>query len=142
NKSHTAAYAQLGYQTAYLKRHFTPEFMAALLSSEIDDGNKRDIMVDHIADARKLGVEVLPPDVNVSEPNFTVQQGKIVFGLAAIKGCGRNATEAIVRARAEGGPFRDLFDFCERIDPKAVNQASIERLIKAGAFDHFRGHRA
>src|SRR5262249_20322719 len=74
NKSHTAAYAQLGYQTAYLKMHFRPEFMAALLSSEIEDGNKRDIMVDHIADARRLGVEVEPPDVNRSDSDFTVRQ--------------------------------------------------------------------
>src|SRR5207248_2151915 len=80
NKSHTAAYAQIGYQTAYLKAHYTPEFMAALLSSEIDDGNKRDVFVDHIADARRLGVEVLPPDINAGEPGFTVQGGKIVFG--------------------------------------------------------------
>jgi DNA polymerase-3 subunit alpha len=142
NKSHTAAYAQVGYQTAYLKRHFTPEFMAALLSSEVDDGNKRDIMVEHIADAKKLGVDVLPPDVNLSESNFSVAGGKIVFGLAAVKGCGRQATDAVVRARAEGGPFRDLFDFCERVDMKQVTRAAIERLIKAGAFDRLGGHRA
>jgi DNA polymerase-3 subunit alpha len=142
NKSHSAAYAHLSYQTAYLKRHFTPEFMAALLTSEIDDGNKRDIMVDHIADARKLGVEVLPPDVNLSESEFSVKEGKIVFGLAAIKGCGRNATDAVVRARQEGGPFRGLYDFCERVDQKAVTRAAIEWLIKAGAFDRLGGHRA
>jgi DNA polymerase-3 subunit alpha len=142
NKSHTAAYAQVGYQTAYLKKHFTPEFMAALLSSEIEDGNKRDIMVDHRADAQRLGVDVLPPNINLSESNFSVAGGKIVFGLAAIKGCGRQATEAIVRARTEGGTFTDLFDFCERVDTRLVNKAAIERLIKAGAFDCFRGHRA
>jgi DNA polymerase-3 subunit alpha len=142
NKSHTAAYAQVGYQTAYLKRHFTPEFMAALLSSEIEDGNKRDVMVDHIADAKKLGVDVLPPDVNLSESNFSVESGRIVFGLAAIKGCGRQATEAIVRARAEGGPFGDLFDFCERVDSRQVARAAIERLIKAGALDCLGAHRA
>ncbi|MBY0231129.1 MAG: DNA polymerase III subunit alpha, partial [Gemmataceae bacterium] len=142
NKSHSAAYAYVSYQTGYLKRHFTPEFMAALLTSEIDDGNKRDIMVDHIADARKLGVEVLQPDVNRSETEFSVSGGKIVFGLAAIKGCGRNSTDAIVRAREAGGPFRDLFDFCERIDHKAVPKAALERLVKAGAFDSLGGHRA
>ncbi len=142
NKSHSAAYAQLGYQTAYLKRHFTPEFMAALLSSEIDDGNKRDIMVDHIADSKKLGVDVLPPDVNRSYTEFAVSSGKIVFGLAAIKGCGRVATEAIVQTREEGGRFKDIFDFCERIDHKAVPRAAIEKLIKAGAFDKLGGHRA
>src|SRR5205085_11384894 len=95
NKSHTAAYAQIGYQTAYLKAHYTPEFMAALLSSEIDDGNKRDVFVDHIADARRLGADVLPPDVNAGEPDFTVAGGKIVFGLTALKGLGRGAAEDI-----------------------------------------------
>ena len=143
NKSHSAAYAYVSYQTGYLKRHFGPEFMAALLTSEIDDGNKRDIMVDHIADARKLGVEVLAPDVNRSETEFSVSEGKIVFGLAAIKGCGRNSTDAIVKAREEaGGRFRDLYDFCERIDMKAVPRAALERLVKAGAFDTMGRHRA
>jgi DNA polymerase-3 subunit alpha len=142
NASHSAAYALVSYQTAYLKAHYTAEFMAALLTSEIEDGNKRDNMVDHIADAKKLGVTVLPPDVNVSESDFTVSDGQIVFGLAAIKGCGRQATDAVVRARSNGGKFRDLFDFCERVDLKLVQRAAIERLIKAGAFDCFRGHRA
>jgi DNA polymerase-3 subunit alpha len=140
-KSHSAAYATIGYQTAYLKAHYTPEFMAALLSSEIEDGNKRDIMVEHIDDARRLGVDVMPPDVNASEPGFTVVDGKILFGLTAIKGVGRGASEEIVRARQDGGPFRDLFDFCERIDLKTVSRAGIERLIKAGACDRF-GKRA
>src|SRR5262249_49362777 len=134
NASHSAAYAQIGYQTAYLKAHYTPEFMAALLSSEIEDGNKRDIMVDHIGDARHLGVEVLPPDVNTCEPDFTVKDGKILFGLTAIKGLGRGAAGDIVRARQEGGPFKDFFDFCERIDSHVVSRAAIEKLIKAGAF--------
>jgi DNA polymerase-3 subunit alpha len=141
NKSHSAAYAYVSYQTAYLKAHYPAEFMAALLSSEIDDGNKRDIMVDHIADARRLGVEVLPPDVNASEPDFTVAGGRVVFGLTAIKGLGRGAAQDVVRARTDGGPFRDLYDFCERIDGRAVTRAAIERLIKAGAFDRF-GRRA
>jgi DNA polymerase-3 subunit alpha len=142
HNSHTAAYAQVGYQTAYLKAHYRPEFMAALLSSEIEDGNKRDIMVEHIADARRLGVEVLPPSVNASDSDFTVADGKILFGLTAIKGCGRSATDALVRARAEGGPFKDLFDFCERVDQKSVTKAAAERLIKAGAFDCLGAHRA
>jgi DNA polymerase III subunit alpha len=141
HNSHSAAYAQIGYQTAYLKAHYTPEFMAALLSSEIEDGNKRDIMVDHIGDARHLGVEVLPPDVNTCEPDFTVKDGKILFGLTAIKGLGRGAAGDIVRARQEGGPFKDFFDFCERIDSHVVSRAAIEKMIKAGAFDAF-GRRA
>jgi DNA polymerase-3 subunit alpha len=142
NKSHSAAYAYISYQTAYLKAHYTPEFMAALLSSEIEDGNKRDIMVEHIADAKKLGVEVLPPDINLSESSFTVDRGRIVFGLAAIKGCGWQAMDLLVEARKKDGPFKDLFDFCDRVDSRLVNRAAIERLIKAGAFDGLRGHRA
>jgi DNA polymerase-3 subunit alpha len=137
HNSHTAAYAEVGYQTAYLKAHYPAEFMAALLSSEIEDGNKRDIMVDHIADARRLGVDVLPPDVNASDPDFSVVEGKILFGLTAIKGIGRAAAEDVVRARTEGGRFRDFFDFCERIDSRTVGRGAIERLIKAGAFDTF-----
>jgi len=137
NKSHTAAYALIGYQTAYLKRHYTAEFMASLLSSEIDDGNKRDILVEHIIDARNLGVDVLSPDVNSGEPDFTVADGKILFGLTAIKGLGRGAAEEIVRARHECGKFRDIFDFCERVDHRIVVKAAMEKLIKAGAFDAF-----
>ena len=145
NKSHSAAYAYIAYQTAYLKRHFTAEFMAALLSSEIDDGNKRDILVEHIADAKKFGVNVLAPDVNRGEPDFAVKDGQIVFGLVAIKGLGRGAAEEIVRVRSENGPFRDLYDFCERVDLKTVPKSGIERLIKAGAMDAFAqpfAHRA
>ena len=141
NKSHSAAYAQLGYQTAYLKAHFPAEFMASLLSSEMEDGNKRDVMVEHIADARKLGVPVLPPDVNASEPDFTVVGNSILFGLTAIKGIGRGAAADIVRARKDKGPFKDIFDFSERVDGRVVAKAAVEKLIKAGGFDHF-GHRA
>jgi DNA polymerase-3 subunit alpha len=135
NKSHSAAYALVSYQTAYLKTHYTPEFMAALLSSEIEDGNKRDIMVEHIADARRLGVEVRPPHINQGDVEFTVVDGAILFGLTAIKGVGRGAAAELVRARQERGPYRDIYDFCERVDLKVVNRAAIEKLIKAGAFD-------
>ena len=141
NASHSAAYAHISYQTAYLKTHYTPEFMAALLSSEIEDGNKRTILVEHIEDARRLGVEVLPPDINAGDVDFTVADNRILFGLTAIKGVGRGAAEDIVRARREGGSFKDIFDFCERIDPRLVNRAAVEKLIKAGAFDRF-GFRA
>ena len=137
NKSHTAAYGQIGYQTAYLKANYTPEFMAALLSSEIDDGNKRDVFVDHIADAKRLGVVVRPPNVNEGEPDFTVRDGEVTFGLTAIKGLGRGAAEALLQARTEKGPFRDLFDLCERVDSKTVTKLALERLIKAGACDEF-----
>jgi len=143
NKSHSAAYALVSYQTAYLKQHYTAEFMAALLSSEIDDGNKRDMMVDHIADARKLGVQVLPPCVNASDVVFSVQGEKtIIFGLLAIKGLGHAAADEIVRARKEGDAFKDLFDFCERVDVKSVPRGAMEKLVKAGAMDRFGGHRA
>jgi DNA polymerase-3 subunit alpha len=145
NKAHSAAYALVSYQTAYLKQHFTSEFMAALLSSEIDDGNKRDMLVEHIADARAFGVNVLPPDINRGVADFTVLNGQIVFGLVAIKGLGRGAADSIVAAREQSGPFRDLFDFCERVDSRLVGQAPIEKLIKAGALDAFAqpfGHRA
>lgn len=142
NKSHSAAYAVLGYQTAYLKTYYTAEFMAALLSSEIEDGNKRDVMVQHLEDARRLGVPVDPPNINEGEADFTVSDGRISFALTAIKGVGRGAASEIVRARKEGGPFKDMYDVCERIDLKIVPKAAIERLIKAGAFDCFGGHRA
>ena len=124
NKSHSAAYAYVSFQTAYLKAHYTAEFMAALLSSEIDDGNKRDVLVDHIADARRLGVEVRRPNVNEGGPDFAVRDGKILFGLNAIKGLGRAAAEEIARARAEKNQFRDLFDFCERVDLKIVPKSA------------------
>ncbi|HEV3115805.1 MAG TPA: DNA polymerase III subunit alpha, partial [Gemmataceae bacterium] len=141
-KSHSAAYALLGYQTAYLKAHYTAEFMAALLSSEIEDGNKRDIMVQHIEDARRLRADVLQPNINSSEVEFAVAEGHILFGLTAIKGVGRGAAEEIVRARRERGPFKDLFDLCERVDLKIVPRSALERLIKAGAFDCLGARRA
>jgi DNA polymerase-3 subunit alpha len=134
NKSHTAAYAQIGYQTAYLKANYTPEFMAALLSSEIEDGNKRDIMVEHFEDAKKLGFPVQPPNISTDGPDFDVRHNRILFGLVAIKGLGRGAASEIVQARQKG-PFKDLFDFCERVDLKIVAKSAIEKLIKAGAFD-------
>jgi DNA polymerase-3 subunit alpha len=142
NRSHSAAYAYVSYQTAYLKTHYTPEFLAALLTSEIEDANKRDILVEHLEDARRLGYPVQPPNVNTDDADFTVQQGRICFGLLAIKGLGRGTVEEIVRARQQGGPFRSLFDFCERVDLKIVSRAAIERLIKAGAFDCLGARRA
>ena len=141
HNSHSAAYAMVSYQTAYLKHYYPAEFMAALLSSEIDDGNKRDMLVDHIADARKMGIDVLPPDVNRGMADFDVHNNRIIFGLTAIKGLGRGAAAEIVRARADGGKFKDLFDFCERIDRRTVQKAAVEKMVMAGAFDTF-GRRA
>jgi DNA polymerase-3 subunit alpha len=142
NKSHSAAYAQIGYQTAYLKAHYTAEFMAALLSSEVEDGNKRDNLIQHIEDARRLGVNVLPPNINAGQVDFTVANGQILFGLIAVKGLGRAAADDIVRARDKDGPFKDIFDFCERIDHRIVGRAAIEKLIQAGAFDCLSARRS
>ncbi|MEX0675604.1 MAG: DNA polymerase III subunit alpha [Pirellulales bacterium] len=137
NKSHSTAYALIAYMTAYLKAHYPVEFMAALLSGDIDARNfkKKDSLVEHLEDCRRMGIEVQPPDVNRSEADFTVADGRIHIGLCAIKGCGRLAMEALVATRRAGGPLRDLFDFCERVDPALVSRATIETLIKAGGFD-------
>jgi len=135
NKSHSAAYGLITIQTAWLKAHYPVEFMAALLTSEKDNTDK---VVAHIAEARGQGYEVLPPDVNVSDLAFGAVDGKIRFGLGAIKGVGESAIEAILEAR-KAGPFRDLFDFSERVDSRRVNRKVIEALVKAGAFD-FEGH--
>jgi DNA polymerase-3 subunit alpha len=144
NKSHSTAYALIAYMTAYLKAHYPVEFMAALLSSDIPGRNfkKKDSVVEHIEDCQRMGVVVLPPDVNRSEGEFTVAEGKICFGLAAIKGCGGAASAAISQQRSRGGPFHSLFDFCERLDPGAVNRTAIESLVKAGAFDSLGGRRS
>jgi DNA polymerase-3 subunit alpha len=131
NKSHSAAYGLITTQTAWLKAHYPVEFMAALLTSEKDNTDK---VVAHIAEARGQGYEVLPPDVNVSDLAFGAVDGKIRFGLGAIKGVGESAIEAILEAR-EAGPFRDLFDFAERVDSRRVNRKVLEALVKAGAFD-------
>jgi DNA polymerase-3 subunit alpha len=144
NKSHSTAYALIAYQTAYLKAHFPVEFMAALLSGDIPGRNfkSKDSLVDHLEDCRRMGVEVVPPNVNSSESDFAVVDGKILFGLSAIKACGSGAADAIAAARKLDGPFRSLFDFCERVDPQACNRATIEALVKAGAFDSFGAKRA
>ncbi|GAA4432084.1 DNA polymerase III subunit alpha [Bremerella cremea] len=144
NKSHSTAYALVAYQTAYLKAHYPIEFMAALLSGDISGRNfkTKDSLVEHMEDAERMNIEVAPPDVNFSEEEFTVKDGKIVFALSAIKGCGGGAAEAIVAAREKDGPFTDIYDFCERVDPSQCGKSAIETLIKAGAFDNLGGHRA
>lgn len=136
NKSHTTAYALVAYQTAYLKCHFPTEFMAALLSSEMEGAEREKYFVDHIEDCRRMGAEVLPPNINAGELMFVpTEDGKIHFGLGAIKGVGFKAIDEILRARAEGGPFTSLDDFYERISAKVCGQGCTETLIKAGAFD-------
>ncbi len=144
NKSHSTAYALVAYMTAYLKAHYPVEFMAALLSSDMPGRNftKKDSLVEHLEDCQRMKIEVVPPDVTRCEPEFTVADGKIVFGLAAIKGCGYGAAEAISAARRKGGPLRSLFDLCERIDPGTLNRTAIESLIKAGALDTFGARRS
>jgi DNA polymerase III subunit alpha len=143
NKSHSTAYALLAWQTAYLKTHHPTEFMAALLSGDITGRNfkKKDTLVEHIEDCRRMGIEVAPPNVNASAADFSVADGRILFGLSAIKGCGVQAAEAIAGERERGGPFRDLHDFCGRLDPSLVNKTAIENLAKAGALDSLGGHR-
>ena len=144
NKSHSTAYALIAYQTAYLKAHYPTEFMAALLTGDIPGRNfkQKDSLVEHIEDCQRMGIEVLQPNINHSGVGFVVDQGKIYFGLSAIKGCGGAAAESIVEERRKNGPFRDLWDFCERVDPSACNRAAIETLIKAGAFDCLGGARS
>ena len=137
NKSHSTAYALIAYQTAYLKAHYPVEFMAALLSGDIPGRNfkKKDSLVEHLEDCKRMEIEVVAPSVNTSDVDFAVDDGKIYFGLSAIKGCGGSAAEAIVAARKADGPYKDLFDFCERVEASSCNRAAIETLIKAGAFD-------
>ncbi len=144
NKSHSTAYALIAYMTAYLKAHYPVEFMAALLSCDISGRNfkSKDALVEHLEDCRRMQIEVAPPCVNRSDTDFKVQDGSIYFGLSAIKGCGSGAAEAIVAAREKDGPFKSLFDLCERIDARLCNRSTIESLIKAGAFDSLGGHRA
>lgn len=144
NKSHSTAYALIAYMTAYLKAHYPVEFMAALLTSDIPNRNftHKDSLVEHIEDCQRMKIEVVPPDVNRSHPEFAVEEGKILYGLTAVKGCGRPAAEAILEERRRGGPFRNLFDFCERLDPHVVNRTSIESLVKAGALDCFHARRS
>ncbi len=139
NKSHSAAYALIAYQTAYLKAHFPVAFMAALLTSAMVNP---DNVVKFIAECRKSNIEVLPPDINDSEKTFTVVEGKIRFGLLAVKNVGEAAIEAIVAERHQNGPFASLFDFCERVSLTKVNKKVLESLVKCGAFDSTGAARA
>ena len=144
NKSHSTAYALIAYMTAYLKAHYSVEFMAALLSCDISGRNfkSKDALVEHLEDCKRMEIEVVPPDVNASDADFKVDGEKIHFGLSAIKSCGIGASETIAAERTKNGPFTSLFDFCDRIDSQSCNRSTIESLIKAGAFDSTGGHRA
>lgn len=139
NKSHSAAYALIAYHTAYLKAHYPVEFMAALLNSFLSN---TDQVVKLINECAEKKVEVLPPDVNASSKDFTVVEGKIRFGMGAVKGVGESAIEGVLNSRREKGPFLSLYDFCMRVDTQKVNRRVLEQLIKCGAFDSLHEGRA
>jgi DNA polymerase-3 subunit alpha len=139
NKSHSAPYALLAYQTAWLKAHYPVEFMAASLTSVVDSSDR---VAYYIDECRKAGLPVLPPDINTSRAVFGVVGERILFGLNAVKNLGAGAIERIEAVRDEGGPFRTLYDFCRRVDTRVLNKRAVESLIKAGAFDALGGHRS
>jgi DNA polymerase III subunit alpha len=139
NKSHSAAYALVSYQTAYLKTHYPVEFMAMLMTSEMGDTDK---VIKNLSECRSKELEVLAPDINESRADFTPVGNKIRFGLAAVKNVGEKAVEVILESRAQDGAFESLFDFCRRVDMTAVNRRVIESLIKCGAFDSTQVSRA
>jgi DNA polymerase III subunit alpha len=139
NKSHSAAYALVSYQTAYLKTHYPIEFIATLMTSEMGDTDK---VIKNLAECRSKDIEVLAPDINESRADFTPVGNKIRFGLAAVKNVGEKAVEVILESRTQDGPFESLFDFCRRVDMTAVNRRVIESLIKCGAFDSTQVSRA
>lgn len=133
NKSHSAAYAMISYRTAYLKANYPVEFMTALLSSEKDNMDK---IVQYIDECKRLGIQILPPDVNESFPQFTVvRKSAIRFGLSAVKNVGQTAIDSIIQARIKHGRFKTLYDFTEHVDLRTVNRKVLESLIKCGAFD-------
>ena len=139
NKSHSTAYGAVAYQTAYLKAHYPPEFMAALLSCELGETDK---LVEHVDDCRRMGITILPPDINVGDVEFSVLGNQLTFGLGAIKGVGEAAISAIVSERTRNGPFKDIFSIAERCDPKHVTKGVLELLVKAGACDCLGGRRS
>jgi DNA polymerase-3 subunit alpha len=139
NKSHSAAYALLAYQTAYLKTHYPVEFMAALLTSEAQNAEK---IVKYISECREMKIEILPPDINESFKHFVVLGNQIRFGLTAVKNVGDAAIDIILIEREGKGKFKSLYDFCHRVDLRKVNRRVIESLIKCGAFDFSKAYRS
>ncbi len=134
NKSHSAAYAYLAYQTAYLKAHYPVHFMAALLTSEAEKGDTSQL-VKYVNESQQMGIRVLPPDINRSDFNFAVEEGSIRFGLAAVKNVGEGAARALIQSREQRGKFASPFDLFDENDPRVANRKVLESLIKAGAFD-------
>lgn len=140
NKSHSAAYALVSYQTLWLKTHFPAEFMAAVMTADMDNTDKIVTLVD---ECQRMGLTVIPPDVNTGRYRFSVnEEGHIVYGIGAVKGVGEGPIDAILSARDQDGPFRDLFDFCNRVDIKKLNKRVMEKLILSGAMDRLGPHRA
>jgi DNA polymerase-3 subunit alpha len=139
NKSHAAAYAIIAYQTGWLKANAPVEFVAASMSLDISNTDKLAVFYQ---DAKRLGVKVCPPDVNRSGSDFEVENGEVLYALGAVRNVGEAAMKNLVAVREEGGPFRDLFDFMERVDPRQVNKRAIENLARAGAFDRLHPNRA
>jgi DNA polymerase-3 subunit alpha len=139
NKSHAACYGLISYRTAWLKANYPAEYMAALISSVMSTKDKVPFFVSR---CEEMGIEVLPPDVNESGHDFVVNEGRIRFGLDAVKNVGAAAVDAMLEARAEGGPFTSIWDFCERVDCRAVNKKAIESLVRCGAFDTLHRSRA
>ncbi|MEN2774640.1 DNA polymerase III subunit alpha [Acetivibrio clariflavus] len=139
NKSHAAAYAVVAYQTAWLKCYYPLEFMAALLNSFLGSSDR---ISQYVYECKTLNIEVLPPDINESQMKFTVVNGKIRFGLAAVKNVGENAVKSIIEERKARGPFKNFRDFCDRIDTREVNKRCVESLIKCGAFDSMGVYRS
>jgi DNA polymerase III subunit alpha len=138
NKSHAAAYAVVSYQTAYLKCYYPVEFMAALLTSVMDNAGK---VSEYIFTCRQMGIKILPPDINEGDAAFSVSDGSIRYGLSAIKGLGRPVIDSVVKIREQDGPFNSLKDFAERLSGKEVNKRTVESFIKSGAFDSLSGTR-
>lgn len=139
NKSHSAAYAMIAYRTAYLKAHYPLEFMASLLTCEIDNTEK---IARYIGECKEMGIGILPPDINRSNKEFIVEEGSIRFGLSAIKNVGITALDSIITTREKEGRFSSLFDLCKRVDLRKVNRKVLEVLIKAGAFDSLGAKRS
>lgn len=138
NKSHAAAYAVVSYQTAWLKYYYPVEFMAALMTSVIDNPGK---VAEYIYTCRQMGIDILPPDINKGQGSFSVDGGNIRYGLAAVKSIGHPVIEAVIKERKERGEFKNLKDFIERMPAKEVNKRTIENFIKSGAFDSLKGTR-
>ncbi len=140
NKSHSAAYALIAYQTAWLKAHYPAEFMAAVLSADLDNTDK---IANFLAECREMSLTILPPNLNLGKYSFTVnEKGQIVYGLGAIKGVGEAAISHLIEERQQRGIYKDLFDFCQRLDHRKINRRALEALIRSGSMDCFNQHRA